>query len=117
MPGKQSIINKIVRWQHESHRWAHYMRNTIKHHFGTQSSVYAEQNHSSIAAVAQDNPQRSIQKNITDVMERTGFIFEKRQLSKFKYAVECGSYLDKLTALKRMHLEPPRRILDHKPFL
>ena len=116
VPGKQIAINKIVRWQTECHRWAHYERNKIKHHFGTQSSVYAEQNHSSIAAIAGDNNTRTIEKNICDVMERTGLIFDKRQVSKYKYAVDYASDMDKLDATRRRHLESPRQSLDSKPY-
>lgn len=54
------------------------------------ASAYAEQNHSSLRAIASDDPTRTIEDNITDVMQRTELVFQNRQRLKDKWATEAA---------------------------
>ena len=80
-------------------------------------SSYAEQNHSSLRAIAGDDPKRSIENNITDVMQRTGLLFEQRQVMKDMWASRVSSDLESIVnSTERSHLSRPRKELDRRPF-
>lgn len=96
VPGKQKVEHKIIRWQNERTRWAHYVRNKVNSRLNIEVSAYAEHNHSSLKAIAGDNACRPIEKNIVDVMERTKLLFEKRQNLKYKYSVHVDAELRKM---------------------
>ena len=67
----QGAIDKINKWQMLVHHWANYVREGEEGHCDIETSAFAEQNDSSMKAIAGDDPARSIEQNIIDVMHRT----------------------------------------------
>ena len=75
----QVVKDKIINWQNCGDKWAHYSRNTVPRNRFIRTSNYAEQNHWSIAANAPDDPNRTLEQNIVDIMERDKTLADKRQ--------------------------------------
>ena len=116
MSDKQGAVEKIKKWQDQRTFWAHYNRASIRGHFATESDSYAEQNHASLKAIAGDDPCRSLEQNIVDVMHRTGNRFNELQVEKDNWAVNCQSDIDLLSGKRKQHLTEPRKILDSHPY-
>ena len=75
-------------------RWAHYSRNTVPRNRFIQTSNYAEQNHWSIAANAPDDPDRSLEQNIVDIMERDKTLADTRQKAQYKWKAVENTHLN-----------------------
>mmetsp|Transcript_29754 Transcript_29754/g.70725 ORF Transcript_29754/g.70725 Transcript_29754/m.70725 type:complete len:193 (-) Transcript_29754:33-611(-) len=63
---------------------------------GGACSSYAEKNHSSMKAIAGDDPKRSLEQNIIDVMHRTYGRFFQMQQSKDLWKVNTASDIDNM---------------------
>ena len=114
--GDQIATDKIVRWQEESHRWGRYMLEGIEGYHKCTSSSPAESNHASLAAIAPDDPTRTLEQNIVDVMERTSLLFQKRKVSKAKWASTATSAIKAMSGARASHLSEPRKVLDQRPY-
>ena len=99
------------------HHWAHHVREGEVGHCDIESSVFAEQNHWSIKAIAGDNPLRTIEQNIVDVMHRTAGRFNQLQELKDRHAVTLANDIEAIQSKRRReHLTRPRTELDRLPY-
>eukprot|EP00986_Skeletonema_menzelii_P004664 scaffold1622_cov114-Skeletonema_menzelii.AAC.1 len=97
-------------------RWGHYSRNTVAGHRNISTSSYAEQNHSSIKAMAPDDPNRTVEQNIVDIMLRDKTLIEDRQREKDSWYTTANAELELLTRDKSEQLSLPRKRMDKKPY-
>lgn len=112
----QPAKDKIVRWQKESERWGRYMWSGIEGMRNRKSSSPAESNHASLVAIAPDRPDRTLEENIVDVMERTSLLFQKRIKSKAQHAASAATAIQSMSGSRASHLSEPRIKLDDVPF-
>ena len=112
----QRAKDKIVRWQKESERWGRYMWSGIEGMRNRKSSSPAESNHASLVAIAPDRPDRTLEENIVDVMERTSLLFQKRIKSKAQHAASAATAIQSMSGSRASHLSEPRIKLDDVPF-
>jgi len=80
------------------------------------TSNYAEQNHWSIAANAPDDPNRSLEQNIVDIMERDKTLFDQRQEDAFRWDTLTQTHLSSMTHELANDLANAREALDEKPY-
>lgn len=78
--------------------------------------MYAEQNHASLAQIVEDDANRRIEDSITAVMNRTALVLQKRQQFKFKWCVEAARELDRMSPIRRDHLQQARQMLDKRSY-
>ena len=97
-------------------RWGHFSRNTVPGHRNISTSSYAEQNHSSLAAMAPDNANRTVEHNVADVMRRDKTLIEGRQEDKYLWYTEATAYLGEMTQQKSAQLSSARRGMDRNPY-
>ena len=112
----QCAKDKIVRWQKESERWGRYMWSGIEGMRNRKSSSPAESNHASLVAIAPDRPDRTLEENVVDVMERTSLLFQKRIKSKAQHAASAATAIQSMSGSRASHLSEPRIKLDDVPF-
>mmetsp|Transcript_12977 Transcript_12977/g.26282 ORF Transcript_12977/g.26282 Transcript_12977/m.26282 type:complete len:1043 (-) Transcript_12977:117-3245(-) len=112
----QVVKDKIVAWQKEGHRWGHYSRNTVMSHRFISTSNYAEQNHWSIKANAPDDPNRTLEQNIADIIVRDQTLFDGRQADKFRWWAVRGAQMSAMPTQRANHLSAARESLDQKPY-
>ena len=113
----QNAINKIVKWQEARKDWALFVRNTRQGHLGVKGSTHAEMNHSSLRAIAGDDPSRPIETNISDVMQRTGLLIQTKQKNKDTWATQAAGDIDRIKDPRaKTHLSQARQRLDMVPF-
>ena len=79
----QNAKQKVVQWQERREEWAHYVRIKVKGHMDIHGP-HVEQNHASLKAIVGDDKTRSLEQNITHVMDRTCLLFKKGQSHKYK---------------------------------
>lgn len=92
------------------------MREQVAGHQNYSGSSFAEQNHSSIARVAPDDPKRTLEQNIEDIMERDRLLFQGKQLAKVKWAGGYGDAIKKMSTAQKRHLSEARKVLDKRSF-
>lgn len=97
-------------------QWAYFSRNTVPWHRFVATSNYAEQNHWSIAANAPDDPNRSLEQNIVDIMERDKTLFDQRQEDAFRWDTLSQTHLSSMTHELANDLANAREALDEKPY-
>jgi hypothetical protein len=112
----QVIKDKIVTWQNIGDQWAYFSRNTVSRHRFVATSNYAEQNHWSIAANAPDDPNRSLEQNIVDIMERDKTLFDQRQKDAFRWDTLTQTHVNDMTNEQANDLATARGALDEKPY-
>lgn len=112
----QLARDKIIKWQNISDRWAHYRRNMIKGHRNIATSSYAEQNHASIARVAPDNHNRTLEQNIVDIMKRDEMLFSSRQKEKFLWYSLEAAHINNMTPERAKYLTDARKHLEEIPY-
>jgi len=113
---KQSLVDKIVKWQEMGPRWGHYSRNTVAGHRNISTSSYAEQNHSSIKAMAPDDANRTVEQNIVDIMMRDKTLIEERQREKNLWYCTVVADLSELAKDKAEKVSLARKRMDKKPY-
>ena len=87
----------------------------IEGHRNLTNSSIGESNHASLVALAPDDPSRTLEQNIIDVMERTKLLFEQRVLSKAQYA-SATAEINAMSGKQASHLSEPRQKLDQLPY-
>lgn len=97
-------------------RWGHYSRNTVPGHRNISTTSYAEQNHSSIKAMAPDDANRTVEQNIVDIMRRDKTLIEDRQRAKNLWYCHVEADLNQLTTEKSDQLSLARTRMDKKPY-
>ena len=88
----------------------------IEGHRNLTNSSIGESNHASLVALAPDDPSRTLEQNIIDVMERTKLLFEQRVLSKAQYASTATAEINAMSGKQASHLSVPRQNLDQLPY-
>ena len=77
---------------------------------------HVEQNHASLKAIIADDPTRTLEHNIVQVMNRTGLLLQKIQALNYKWQVEGANALKNIDVIRRGHLAQPRNKLSQRPY-
>jgi len=107
----QVVKEKIIYWQNCGNRWAYYSRNTVPRNRFIQTSNYADQNHRSIAANAPDDPDRSLEQNIVDIMGRDKTLADTRQKAQYKWKAVENNHLNDMPGERADDLTLARKML------
>ena len=98
-------------------RWAHFSRNTVPGHRNITTSSCAEQNHSSIKAMAPDDANRTVEQNIADIMTmRDKTLNDARQQEKNLWYCTVDADLRQMTKDRSEQLSMARKQMDKKPY-
>jgi len=112
----QVVKDKIINWQNCGDKWAHYSRNTVPRNRFIRTSNYAEQNHWSIAANAPDDPNRTLEQNIVDIMERDKTLADKRQGALYQWKAVENEHLNAMPPERADDLTLARKKLVEKAY-
>ena len=107
----QVVKEKIIYWQNCGNRWAYYSRNNVPRNRFIQTSNYADQNHRSIAANAPDDPDRSLEQNIVDIMGRDKTLADTRQKAQYKWKAVENNHLNDMPGERADDLTLARKML------
>ncbi len=112
----QVVKDKIINWQNCGDKWGHYSRNTVPRNRFIKTSNYAEQNHWSIAAFAPDDPNRTLEQNIVDLMERDKTRSDGLQRDRYKWKAVESTHLSAMTRERANDLTLARQMLVEKAY-
>jgi hypothetical protein len=108
----QDAQNKIRKWQECRGQWALYRVTLVRFNQRTYGPK-AEQNHSSLKAIAGGDKSRSLEQNIIDVIKRTSPIFKKKQQFNYKVYADTERDISLITNDKRRSdVAPALRFLE-----
>lgn len=85
-------------------------------HQDLNTETYVEAHHASIKAIKGNDPNRSVEVFITDLMKRSKLCFDNLQQAKHKWATEDAIELSKFSSMEREHLSDARKQLDNLPY-
>lgn len=112
----QDAKDKVLKWQEERHRWAHYVVIRIRGHRNIRTSSYSEQNHSSQAQRVPDDATRPVEQFLVELLHRTDDVLNERQVKLFEWEAGSETAIRKLNPSDRKHLADARRLLHREPY-